>query len=145
MIAVPKKPKRKVRQVERDDVVKPILFALNSMPGVWACQNKDIKRAVPGKGWISLGPNCGVGSADIVFTVSITNHGPGPGVAARIGWLECKTAAKRTTTFDHAARDAHQASWAETMRSRGHFVAHGVTSVEEALAAMERCWKGYDR
>jgi len=64
---------------------------------------------------------------------------------ARLGWLECKTARARSKTKDHAARDAHQAAWADAMRRKGHFVAHGIATVEEALAAVERCRRGTDR
>lgn len=137
MIELPKRERRSKsrRQVEQENV-DAILFALNERPGVWAAQNKVKHLPIVGGGWIDTG--LGTGSADIVFSVNIlVGH-----MIARIGWLECKTSKTATKRVSHAARDAHQISWAEAMRRKGHFVAHGIVTVEDALAAVNRCGRG---
>lgn len=140
MIALPPRRAPKRRQVEQEDVVDPILIALNSLPGVWAAQNKVKKLPILSGAWVRTG--LGVGSADVIFSVDVPWIRDVFRSVARIGWLECKDPAKRTKTQEGAARDGHQLSWAEAMRRKGHFVAHGVTSVAEALAAVERCRRG---
>lgn len=138
MLRLPKRERRAKsrRQVEQENV-DTILVALNEIPNVWAAQNKVKHLPIVGGGWIDTG--LGTGSADIVFSVTVMM---GPICIARIGWLECKTAKTVTKRVDHAARDAHQISWAEAMRRKGHFVAHGIVTVEDALAALDRCWRG---
>lgn len=148
MIVLPPRRAPKRRQVEQEDVVTPILVALNSIPGVWAAQNKVKHLPLATGAWVRTG--LGIGSADVIFSIIGARI---PGVrsnwsdcdihaVARIGWLECKDPKKRTKTKAGAARDGHQLSWADAMRAKGHFVAHGVTSVAEAMAALERCRDG---
>lgn len=139
MLEIPKRPAKKRRANEYLDVVEPILVAFNSISGVWACFNRVIRMPVISSTgvdtWINAG--LGTGSADIIFSAEYLTG------IARIGWLECKSLSKRTTTKSHAARDEAQASWAAAMRRKGHFVAHGIATVDEARAALDRCRNGY--
>ena len=162
MVQIPARKRR--RSSEYIDVVAPSLVALNSMPGVWASQNRVIRMPITSstgrETWINAG--LGEGSADIIFSVvcecAMTEiEIPDPHVywcpwadddrvfghcVARIGWIETKTTKTRTKTKTYAARDEHQRGWANAMRRKGHFVAHGIVTVEEAILAVERCRRG---
>lgn len=136
--------KKTRKQVEQSNV-DTIISALNRMPGVWAIQNETRSVRTP-KGWVSQQP-LGVGSGDVLFSVDdliLDGCSIGSNVA-RIGWLEIKTTKTRTKRVDHAKRDDHQASWADAMRKKGHFVSHGIVTVDEAMAAVERCRAGQSR
>ena len=132
MTALPPRKRTLRRRSEVRDLQQPIEVALNRLPGVWAAINRN------GSGFYRNGDPCtfglGVGSPDIVGGVSCRPVDVTPTVA-RLFWLEVK--------WPGIAPDPHQRQWMALHRARvpGVFVAT-VHSVEEAVAAVERCRKG---
>ena len=129
MIAIPPKPKPKRRAVENEDIRDPIVAAINGLPGCWAAVNDAKAKQLVSGAWVRHN-KLGLGSADVLFSCPWLEW-------ARIGWIECKTKGR-----GKAERDAGQRTWAEAMRRKGHFVAESITTVAEAIAAVERCRSG---
>ena len=139
MPALPKRETAKKRNETRE-LTKPIEAALNHLPGVWCARN------TVGVGYHRNGDEAtwglGTGSPDVVGAVDA-----GPAIAAAVGSrfdgchvavffaLEVKWPGKRLNPA--------QVGWHKAIRERvpGVFIAV-VHSVEEAVAAVERCRRG---
>lgn len=136
MVQVARKP-RAVRRNETRDLTKPILAALNALPGVRVARNNTgmlrDERGVP----VRYG--LGLGSADLVGIVvcrycsaHLERHGDVLEVG-RAFCLEVKWPREKPT--------ADQARWLQAVRRLGGFacVVHGEL---EALDAVRRCREG---
>ena len=121
---LPAKPPR--RRNETRDLTHPIRSALNRLPGVQVWRNNTgcVDLATGGKIVYGLGS----GSADLVGLVA--SHGLRLG---RFFALEVKWPGKRPTK--------EQLAWSNVVRGMGGFAAV-VTSVDEAIAAVERAMSG---
>lgn len=128
-------PKRKAtkKRNETAELTRPIEAALNHLPGVWCARN------TVGNGYHRNGDpatwGLGTGSADVVGCVSMTVHAIYCGPVARFFALEVKWPGKKLNPA--------QVGWHTAIRTRvpGVFIAV-VHSVEEAVAAVERCRRG---
>ena len=128
-------------------LMRQIRAAVNALPGVrlWR-NNSGVGRGLSNPGVVTYG--LGEGSADLVGVCSVTIvNGPpelypryfaaaNEGFYLEIGRffaLEVKTKAGRVS--------AEQAAWARCVRELGGFCAT-VRSVDDAVAAVERCRRG---
>ena len=115
MLELPDRPKR---NNETRSLTRPIVEALNALPGVWASRN------LTGDGFARAGHpikfGLGNGSADIVGCA---------GPSGRMFALEVKRRGKKQTS--------EQRAWAERMRRLGAAV-YVVHSIDEAIAAVSR-------
>jgi hypothetical protein len=128
-----RKPKRRN---ETRDLVKPIMAALNVLPGVRVWRNNvgQLEWA-PGQ---RLSYGLAIGSADLVGMVRVRTCCEGCCIGSALYRacffsLEVKWPGKKPTD--------DQDRWADVVRELGGFCAV-VHSVEEARAAVERCRRG---
>jgi hypothetical protein len=124
--------KRAHRANETRDLTHPIEAALNRLPGVRVARNNNLGPVVPYVRRLQpdirpIRAGLGDGSADLVGIVRL-HTGIG-----RAFVLEVKRAGEKPKP--------DQARWLGVVRSLGGFAAV-VHSVEEALAAVERCRAG---
>ena len=128
MIALPKRPIAKRRNVENEDIRNPAVAAIKCDTGLLGgnqryegekAAQRDVAPVLAA--WRG---KCGHSISAAIWYLP-QGFGRTERPVARIGWIECKTKGR-----GKAAADAHQRNWAEAMRCQGHFVAEGVTSVE---------------
>ena len=122
-------PLRKAkRRNETADLVRPIVVALNKLPGVWASRNNNGHAVTRNGCAISYG--LGMGSADVVGVRRVGVYGVGEGSVscALFFALEVKWPGKYSSVTQRA--------WQERLRSLGATVAV-VHSVEEAIGVVE--------
>ena len=116
-------------------LMRQIRAAVNALPGVrlWR-NNSGVGRGLSNPGVVTYG--LGEGSADLVGVCRVeeaSGYGSGPMVTGRFFAIEVKTKTGRVS--------AEQAAWARCVRELGGFCAT-VRSVDDALAAVERCRRG---
>lgn len=131
----------KPRRSETRELTHPCRVALNKLAWVRVWRNNVGIIELPTGGRLRYG--LGIGSADLVGLVTMdllrfVSNGTDPVYVgqchpARFFALETKWPGKRPTSVQRA--------WAEVVRSLGGF-AGVVTSVDEALLAVERCRAG---
>lgn len=123
------------------DLMREIRAALCSLSGVRVWRNNEgVFRQLNGEGVIRCG--LGVGSADLVG-VCLTDRGwplPASSQVGRFFAIEVKAANARTSKQGKRHRE-EQDAWARAVRELGGFVST-VRSVDEAMAAVERCRRG---
>ncbi len=113
-------------------IVAAIRDAISALPGVLLWRNNSGRLQDARGRWVTYG--LGVGSADLVGAVTVGHSVPWPdGTSARFFALEVKTDRGKTTK--------EQECWARAVRNIGGFVAT-VRSVDEAMAALQRCRDG---
>jgi hypothetical protein len=125
-----------LRRNETRELTRPIEIALNKLPGVRVSRNNNLGPVVP---WEKRHePNAravvaglGTGSADLVGIVRCTFETIV--VVGRVFCLEAKWPGKKPTE--------DQLVWLDVVRRFGGF-ACVVHSVDEAIAAVERCRRG---
>ncbi len=140
-------PRKRHSRNETRDLTKPILVALNKLPGVRVARNNVGVSAQTTDVYIDgeytkrvIRHGLGNGSADLVGIVEM-RYWPKPAgvydpyspLFGRVFCLEVKWPGKKQTT--------DQVRWAKVVRSLGGFVAI-VHSVDEAVAAVARCREG---
>jgi hypothetical protein len=120
--------------VNETALMRQIRAACNALPGVRLWRNNVGGAKTDARGWVAYG--LGEGSADLVGVCRVAVYA-GDGVAStlvgRLFALEVKTA-------KGVVSDAQRA-WAQCVRDLGGFCVT-VRSVDEAIAAVERCRRG---
>jgi hypothetical protein len=131
------KPRQRRKRNETRDITHPIRAALNALTGVRVARNNSGSLPLPEGGMLRYG--LGVGSADLVGIVSVVvraNSVEAYGdtqVIGRAFVLEVKWPGEKPTV--------DQVRWLKAVQRLGGF-ATVVHSVEEALAAVDRCRRG---
>jgi hypothetical protein len=129
ILPIVRKPKRRSETVE---LVHPIRIALNKLPGVRVWRNNSGVLKDPFGTPVRYG--LGTGSADLIgLCCRPWTPAPSP---ARFLALEVKRRGEYPTV--------DQAAWLRCVRELGGF-ACVVHSVDEALAAVQRCREGHDQ
>jgi hypothetical protein len=134
MMPLPPKVRTK-RPNETRDLTHPIEAALNRLPGVRVARNNNLGPVVPYVRRLQpdirpIRAGLGDGSADLVGVCSVA-YGVRP--VGRAFCLEVKRPGVKP--------DADQVRWLRVVRELGGF-ACVVHSVDEAIAAVERCREG---
>jgi hypothetical protein len=147
MIDLTKRPPR--RRNETRDVVKPIMAALNRLPGVRVVRNHNVGAVVPFHKRLSPNPprfvaGLGLGSSDLVgiVCVDVTAWQPMPPSPWPFGRVFCLEVKLPSDSGRAGSIRPDQVRWLAVVRRLGGFAAV-VHSVAEALAAVERCRLGH--
>ena len=142
MLPLPDRPPR--RRNETRDVLRPILLALNAMPGVRVARNHNVGSVVPYAHRLDAAPprfvaGLGLGSADLVGLVTCMDTAIfcGP----HFGRAFCLEVKLPGTTGRAGAIRPDQRRWLASVRKLGGF-ATVVRSVAEAVEAVGRCREG---